>query len=101
MPISPAAAAQILMLAIAPTALAIRAAPAPEPGAPVVVLTAPWGDAAAVAAKAGGLPLAPGRVAAAVLAWGPGPDYAAALRDAGAWAVLPADLSGVFCGAEA
>lgn len=100
MRLSPAAAAQILMLAIAPGALALSAAPEPAPGAPVVVLTAPWTDAAELAVDAGGLALAPGRVAATVLAWGPDPDFAAALRAAGAWAVLPSDLSGFFCGAE-
>lgn len=97
MPISPAAALAVVLLAVLPTLAALANAPDPAFGAPMVSVFAPWRDAAAIAAAAGGVVLAEGRWRAAALSYAPSGDHAAALRRAGAWAVLPADAAGLFC----
>lgn len=87
----------LLALLLAP-ALALSARP-PAPDGPMLALIPPWQAPEAVVARAGGvllpLPSAPLTVTVA----GTGPDLADRLRAAGAWAILPADARGLFCGA--
>ncbi|MEM7530099.1 MAG: hypothetical protein AAF416_21010 [Pseudomonadota bacterium] len=89
--------AAVLTIALgAPLAFAF-AGLAPRPGEPMVVLAAPWADAARLALGAGGGLIAPGRLPAAALVWSENPSFADRLYDEGAWLVLDTDLSGILC----
>ncbi|MEM6904889.1 MAG: hypothetical protein AAF568_03260 [Pseudomonadota bacterium] len=70
---------------------------APSPGEPVIVITPPWENALALAARQGGRLVAPGRVEAIALVWSDDPGFPAALYAAGAWFVLGSDLSQLLC----
>ena len=64
---------------------------------PVVIISAPWVSAEALARQAGGQLIAPGRIGAIGLVWSPNPEFIDGLYEAGAWVVLDGDLSGVLC----
>lgn len=70
---------------------------APDPGFPVIVLSAPWDSAARVAASASGQLIQPGRISPIGLVHSPEPDFLAALGEAGAWLILNGRLSGALC----
>lgn len=82
---------------IGPGALALSGS-APESGGPVLVLTAPWGDADAAITRAGGWPVGPRT--APFIAIGQLPDgrTAESLYRAGAWAVVDGRLAAALCG---
>ena len=98
MSLSPAAGFLIAMIATAPPLLALGAAPAPEPGDPVIVIAPPWRAAADIVEQAGGVLLLDGRFSNIASSYAPDGDHAAALRAAGAWAVLNGDFTRFFCG---
>ena len=70
----------------------------PPDGSTLAVVVPPWRDAGAVVAAAGGVLLPVASAPLSVQAAGPEPDFAARLRAAGAWAVLPADANSFLCG---
>lgn len=75
-------------------------APAPgDEGQVLLVLVPPWRAADAVIAAAGGVLLPQPPAPLAVLAAGPGPDFAGRLRAAGALFVLAAQAGDGPCGA--
>ncbi|MBK5927500.1 hypothetical protein [Rhodobaculum claviforme] len=78
--------------------LGVAAQSGPPDGAGVLVVVPPWRAADGVVARAGGVMLPQPRAALSVVAAGPGPDFAARLRAAGAWAVLPAGAVSLLCG---
>ncbi|MEM6498432.1 MAG: hypothetical protein AAF709_17120, partial [Pseudomonadota bacterium] len=89
----------ICLSLIAPAAIALGQQ-TPQAGEPVIVITAPWENALAIASKADGGFIAPGRMQAIVLVRSNDPNFTRALYTAGAWMVLNADLSGVLCKVE-
>lgn len=58
----------LAIAAVAPTAIALGQEP-PEPGQPVIVVTAPWQSALRISNQAGGRLVAPGRIGAVALVW--------------------------------
>lgn len=78
--------------------LGVAVQPAADGRSGVAVLTPPWRGAEAVVAAAGGTVLPLPGAPLSVIAAGPEPGFAARLRAAGAWAVLPADAKGFLCG---
>jgi len=70
---------------------------APVPGAPVLVLAAPWTSADRVAASASAYVILPGRVPFVGLVYSQVPDFQEYLRQSGAWLVLDGRLSRAFC----
>jgi hypothetical protein len=99
MPFTPASGFLLALVIVAPPLLAGAALPPPAPGAPAVVVTAPWRSAQDAVTRAGGVMLRDGRTGGIALSYSPDPGYADALRAAGAWAVLSADLADALCGA--
>ena len=89
----------LLIALIAPGAIALGQSPA-EAGEPVIVVTSPWHNALAVATRADGRLIAPGRVGSVAMVWSEDPAFTEALYAEGAWFVLNADLSGVLCAVE-
>ena len=73
---------------------------APDPGAPVLVLSAPWDSAERVAESASGYLILPGRISSIGLVHSSQPEFLAALGDAGAWLILNGRLSGAFCASK-
>ncbi|WP_375262583.1 hypothetical protein [Palleronia sp.] len=73
---------------------------APDPGAPVLVLSAPWDSAERVAKSASGRLILPGRISSIGLVHSPEPEFLVALKEAGAWLILNARLSGAFCASK-
>lgn len=69
-------------------------------GALLLVIVPPWGAPLAVIADAGGRPVGPERSVLGYFATSDGPDFAARLRAAGAWAVLDGDAVSSLCGWE-
>jgi len=94
----------IFSLAVMPAALLLAApgdaAPA-RAGTPLLVIVPPGAPAAAMVARAGGRLVGPVRAPFGVLAAGEGPGFAARLRAAGAWQVMPAGRLAALCGASA
>lgn len=79
-------------------AIGLTAVRMPDGAAPMLVVTAPWGDGAAeIVARAGGRPIGPVEAPLAVFAEGAS---AAAFRAAGAIAVLPASALSFLCEGE-
>ncbi|MEM1162803.1 MAG: hypothetical protein AAGJ28_17910 [Pseudomonadota bacterium] len=89
----------ILIAAIAPGAMALTQHP-PVAGQPMVVITAPWGNAIDVAARADGRFIAPGHIASVALVASSNPEFTDLLYGSGAWMVLNADLAGLLCKIE-
>lgn len=85
-------------LAVAATPLALLSAAPPRAGAPVLVIAAPWRDAGAIIAAAGGAVLGPQTAPLATIATSDRPDFAARLRRSGAFAVLDGTRLAAICG---
>ena len=78
----------------------VAARSGPEAGpAPVLAVAPPWADISAIVERAGGRPVSPVDAPLAVLATGPGPDFPARLKAAGAWFALDGRRLAQLCGA--
>ena len=64
----------------------------------LAVVVPPWRNADAVVAAAGGVVLPVAGAPLSVQAASADPGFAARLRAAGAWAILPADATSFLCG---
>lgn len=85
-----------LVALVAPAAMTL-ASVAPQPGQPVVIVTAPWQNALAVSSAAGGALVAPGRIEAIVSTHSGNPRFIKSLYGEGAWLVLDYQRFSLLC----
>lgn len=79
--------------------LALATVPSGDDGI-VLVVTPPWRDLAGVIDVAGGRQIGPDTAYLGALATGDGADFAARLRQGGAWAVFDGGTLAALCGWE-
>jgi hypothetical protein len=87
----------LLLTLLGPAALALSG-PAPEPGGPVLVLTAPWRDAGEALYRVGGWQVGPRNVRFVALGQLPDGVAVQSLYRAGASAVVDGRLAAALCG---
>lgn len=94
----------VAITALAGPGAVLLGADAPPPAAgvgppPVLAVAPPWAEPSDIVARAGGRVVSPLGAPLAVLASGPGPDFPARLKAAGAWFALDGRRIAQLCGA--